>query len=77
MAVVVLAYTLAVRYGLTDFKIKIKPKKHASPEMSVFRWGLDKCQAYLSHLENFIDKLQCFANNWFKNNYPISNSHVP
>jgi len=77
MAVVVLAYTLAIIYGLIDFKHKVALKKHGSLEMRVFRWGLDKWQAYLSHLEEFIEKLQCFSNNWFKNNYPISKSPVP
>jgi hypothetical protein len=41
MAVVALAYTLALIYGLVDFKHKVPIKKHGSPEMSVFRWGLD------------------------------------
>ena len=69
MAVVVLAYTLAVIYGLIDFKHKVALKKHGSPEMSVFRWGLDKWQAYLSHLEEFMEKLHCFTINWSTNDY--------
>lgn len=77
MAVVVLAYTLAVIYGLVDFKHKVKPKKHGSPEMSVFRWGLDKWQVYLSYLEIFMEKLQNFANNWLIRDYKTNNSHVP
>ena len=62
MAVGVLAYMLALIYGLIDFKHKVALKKHQSPEMSVFRWGLDKWQAYLSHLEDFMEKLKFFAN---------------
>jgi len=77
MAVVVLAYTLAVIYGLVDFKHKVAIKKHGSPEMSVFRWGLDKWQAYLSHLEDFIEKLQFFTNSWIESYYRIINAPVP
>jgi hypothetical protein len=77
MAVVVLAYTLAIIYGLVDFKHKVAFKKHGSPEMSVFRWGLDKWQAYLSQLEDFMEKLQCFANNCLINDYRTRNSPVP
>lgn len=80
MAVLVLAYTLAVIYGLADFKQKIKLKKHGSPEMSVFRWGLDKWQAYLMHLEGFLQKLLYFASNWLKDDckqIDSLDSHVP
>ena len=44
MAALVLAYCLAVSYGLKLYKRKIKCKKHGSAEISVFRWGLDKWQ---------------------------------
>jgi hypothetical protein len=77
MAAVVLAYTLAITYGLADFKRKVKPKKHGSPEMSVFRWGLDKWQAYLGHLECFLEKLQPLASTWLKCNCNLANSFVP
>jgi hypothetical protein len=77
MAVVVLAYTLAVVYGLADFKHKVKCKKHGSPEMSVFRWGLDKWQAYLLHLGSFLEKLQYFASSWLKNDCKPTKLHVP
>jgi hypothetical protein len=77
MAVVVLAYTLAVSYGLVDFKHKVKPKKHGSPEMSVFRWGLDKWQAYLRQLDCFMEKLLYFASNWLKNDCILTNPFVP
>ncbi len=77
MAVVVLAYSLAVIYGLVDFKRKVKLKKHGSPEMSVFRWGLDKWQAYLRHLESFLEKLQYFANSWIIIDCKLTNLNVP
>jgi hypothetical protein len=77
MAVLVLAYTLAITYGLADFKQKVKPKKHGSPEMSVFRWGLDKWQAHLGHLNCFLQKLQHLASNWLKWDYNLTNSVVP
>jgi hypothetical protein len=77
MAVVVLAYTLAVIYGLADFKPKVKRKKHRSPEMSVFRWGLDKWQAFLQHLVCFMDKLLQFTSNWIINDYMKMNCNVP
>lgn len=77
MAVVVLAYTLAITYGLVDFNRKVKPKKHGSPEMSVFRWGLDKWQASLGNLEGFLKKLQPLVDYWLKMNYNLTNSFVP
>ena len=57
MATLVLAYTLAVVYGLEDFKQKIKEKKHGCPEISVFRWGLEKWQNHLQDMVLFLDKL--------------------
>jgi hypothetical protein len=51
MAALVLAYTLAVVKGLKKYKRKIAIKKHGSPEMSVFRYGLDLWQ---NHLQNFV-----------------------
>jgi hypothetical protein len=75
MAVVVLAYTLAITYGLIDFKRK--HKKHGSPEMSVFRGGLDKWQASLQHLDCFLEKLQPLASNWMKSDCNLTNSFVP
>ena len=77
MAVVGLAYTLAVIYGLVDFKHKVKPKKHGSPQMSVFRWGLDKWQNYVKHLEDFMEKLKCFASNWIRNHCSINKLRLP
>lgn len=43
----VLAYTLSVVYGLKKYRRAVKPKKHGSSEMSVFRWGLDQWQNHL------------------------------
>lgn len=77
MAVVVLAYTLTVIYGLTDFKEKIRLKKHGSPEMSVFRWGLDKWQDYLTHWDAFIEKILSFIKGWLKKDYHQQKLHVP
>jgi hypothetical protein len=51
MAALVLAYTLAVVKGLKKYKRKIALKKHGSPEMSVFRYGLDLWQ---NHLQSFV-----------------------
>ena len=50
MAALVLAYTLAVVYGLKKYKRCIAIKDHSSREMSVFRYGLDLWQ---NHLQNF------------------------
>jgi hypothetical protein len=77
MAVVVLAYTLAVVYGLVDFKAKVKLKKHGCPEMSVFRWGLDKWQVYVGQLDAFLQKLQCFTSDWLKQDYTRKKPSVP
>lgn len=51
IAALVLAYSLAVVKGLKKFKRKIAIKKHGSPEISVFRYGLDLWQ---NHLQNFV-----------------------
>lgn len=77
MSVVVLAYTLAVIYGLKDFKKKINIKKHGSPEMSVFRWGLDKWQNHLNSMINFLDKLYLFWKVTNSNQNKIMITHVP
>lgn len=50
MALVVLAYTLSVCYGLQQYQ-RIAIKNHGSAEMSVFRYGLDKWQ---NHLQSFV-----------------------
>ncbi len=51
MAALVLAYSLAVVKGLKQFRRKIAIKKHGSPEISVFRYGLDLWQ---NHLQSFV-----------------------
>lgn len=51
MAALVLAYSLAVVKGLKQFRRKIAIKKHGSPELSVFRYGLDLWQ---NHLQSFV-----------------------
>lgn len=51
LALVVLAYTLPVCYGLKQYKQRITIKKHGSAEISVFRYGLDKWQ---NHLQSFV-----------------------
>lgn len=77
MAVLVLAYTLAVIYGLQDFKQKIKIKKHGSPEMSAFRWGLDKWQNHLSSIAHFLNKLNDYWKLWKINQNKLIFAHVP
>ena len=77
MAVVVLAYTLAIVYGLQDFKRKITIKKHGSPEMSVFRWGLDKWQNHLNSLSSFLSKLNQYWQVYKSQKNTIVVSHVP
>lgn len=77
MSVVILAYTLAIIYGLQDFKKKITIKKHGSPEMSVFRWGLDKWQSHLKSLVQFLNELNQYWKFWKNSqNRPIF-AHVP
>ncbi len=77
MSVVVLAYTFAVIYGLRDFKKKITIKKHGSPEMSVFRWGLDKWQNHLYSIIGFLDKLYLFWKVSKSNQNKLIRIHVP
>ncbi|MEQ9442900.1 MAG: hypothetical protein RIG62_27930, partial [Cyclobacteriaceae bacterium] len=57
-ALVVLAYTLSVCYGLKQYKQRIAIKNHGSAEMSVFRYGLDKWQ---NHLLSFVVFLEYLA----------------
>lgn len=61
MAALVLAYTLAVSYGLQQYKRHIAIKKHGYAEMSVFRYGLDRWQNYLQNFAVFLEHLfTCF-----------------
>ncbi|MEK6482613.1 transposase, partial [Catalinimonas sp. 4WD22] len=69
MALVVLAYTLSVCYGLAQYKRRIAIKKHGSAQVSVLRHGLDKWQNYLQsfvvfleHLSLYLDSLTKHAN---------------
>ncbi len=64
MAGLVLAYTLAIVYGLQKFKQTVKLKKHGSPQMSVFRWGLDLWQNHLSSFVLFLEQLASFFRLW-------------
>ena len=77
MAVVVLAYSLAVVYGLADFKRRISLKKHGCPQMSVFRFGLDKWQNHLQSLEHFVGQLIRYWTQWKKAKSNCSPAHVP
>lgn len=77
MSVIVLAYTLAVIYGLQDFKKKITIKKHGSPEMSAFRWGLDKWQNHLSSIVLFLNKLNDYWEHWKVCQNKLIFAHVP
>jgi hypothetical protein len=62
MALVVLAYTLSVVYGLKGYKRKYPPLKHGSPAMSVFRVGIELWQNHLATFELFLEKLISFFN---------------
>jgi hypothetical protein len=64
MAALVLAYCLSVVFGLKKYKTKVVIKKHGSPEMSVFRWGLDKWQNHLQTFEHFLDQLLEYFKLW-------------
>lgn len=70
MAALVLAYCLAVIYGLKQYKRNVNYKKHGWPEISVFRWGLDKWQNHLQTFEYFLDELFSYYKHWInpKNN---------
>ena len=56
MALLVLAYTLSIVYGLKGYKRKYPPLKHGSPAMSVFRVGLEKWQNHLANFVLFLEK---------------------
>jgi hypothetical protein len=60
MAALVLAYTLSVVHGLVRYKRTVKVKKHGSPEMSLFRFGLDLWQNHLQSFVRFLDALAQF-----------------
>lgn len=56
IALVVLAYTLSVIYGLKGYKRKYPPLKHGSPAMSVFRVGIELWQNHLGSFALFLEK---------------------
>lgn len=77
MAALVLAYCLSVVYDLKKYKRKIIIKKHGSPEVSVFRWGLDKWQNHLQTFEHFLDHLFKYFNLWRKPKNDLLYEFVP
>jgi hypothetical protein len=77
MAALVLAYTLAIVYGLKKYKRKITIKKHGCAEMSVFRWGLDKWQNHLQTFACFLDQLATYYELWIKPKNKLLKANVP
>lgn len=77
MAVVVLAYTLAVVEGLADFARKVKRKKHGRWAVSVFRWGLDKWQVHLLDLASFVSRIELVVTRCKPVYYKWSPQNVP
>jgi len=77
MAALVLAYTLSVVHGLARYKRVVKVKKHGSPEMSLFRFGLDLWQNHLQSFVRFLDALAQFNKNQNPSKQPLLNLHVP
>jgi hypothetical protein len=61
MAALVLAYTLSVVHGLARYKRAVTVKKHGSPDMSLFRFGLDLWQNHLQSFVRFLDALAQFS----------------
>lgn len=66
MALLVLAYTISVIYGLKGYKRKYPPLKHGSPAMSVFRVGLEVCQNHLASFVLFLESVLELIKNTFK-----------
>jgi Transposase DDE domain len=66
MALLVLAYTISVIYGIKGYKRKYPPLKHGSPAMSVFRVGLEICQNYLASFVLFLENIFELIQNVFK-----------
>ena len=66
MALVVLAYTLSIVYGLKGYKRKYPPLKHGSPAMSVFRVGIELWQNHLGSFALFLEKALEYFNRVFE-----------
>jgi hypothetical protein len=66
-----------VVYGLARYKRAIKVKKHGSPEMSLFRFGLDLWQNHLQSFLRFIDALALFYKHQTPTKQPLLNLNVP
>jgi hypothetical protein len=77
MAALVLAYTLSVVYGLRRYRRAVKPKKHGSPEMSVFRWGLDLWQNHLQSFAAFLAQLKTYFQLWIRPGKSLLKQNVP
>lgn len=77
MAALVLAYTLSVVYGLKNYKRRIGIKKHGSPEMSVFRYGLDLWQNHLQTFALFLQQLITYCKDWPKDKNNVLVKNVP
>ncbi len=77
MAVLVLAYTLSVVYGLKNYKRRIGIKKHGCPEMSVFRYGLDLWQNHLQTFKHFLQQLFNYCKNWCNRQNNLVWENVP
>lgn len=77
MAVLVLAYTLSVVYGLKRYKRRIALKKHGSPEMSLFRYGMDLWQNHLQSFALFLQQLVSYCKAWQKAGKPLLIKNVP
>lgn len=66
MALVVLAYTLSIIYGLKGYKRKYPPLKHGSPAMSVFKVGIELWQNHLGSFVLFLEKALLYFNRVFE-----------
>ena len=77
MAVLVLAYTLSVVYGLKKYRRRIALKKHGAAEMSVFRYGLDLWQNHLQNFALFLKHLITYCKAWQKAGKPLLIKNVP
>lgn len=65
-ALVILAYTLSIIYGLKSYKRKYPPLKHGAPAMSVFRVGIELGQNHLGSFVLFLEKAFEYFNRVFE-----------